>query len=77
MSIKELIQAELELLSEDELAELYELMKNRSQKSKDSDDELGNLLESCQVNTGISDLSYQHDHYLYGTPKRAVEQDQV
>lgn len=73
MSIKELIQAELELFSENELGELYELIKSRSQKYKDSDDELGQLLERCQVNTGLSDLSYQHDHYLYGTSKREVE----
>ena len=22
------------------------------------------------IETGIPDLSYQHDHYLYGTPKK-------
>ena len=75
MSIKELIQAELELLSEDELSELYEILKSRSQKHTEPSDDLGSLLERCQVNTGISDLSSQHDHYLYGTPKRSVEQD--
>ena len=73
MSIKELIQAELELLSEDELGELYKLIKGRSQKHENNDDDLGQLLEQCQVSTGISDLSYQHDHYLNGTPKRQVE----
>lgn len=73
MSIKELIQAELEFLSEDELGEMYELIRSRSQKYKDNNDDLGELLERCQVNTGISDLSYQHDHYLYGTPKKEVE----
>ena len=74
MSIKELIQAELELLLEDELGELYEQIKKRnSKKDIDSDDELGDLLERCQVNTGIPDLSYQHDHHLHGTPKREVE----
>lgn len=69
MSIKELIQAELDLLSDEELSELYKLIKSRSQKQKDSDDDLGQLLEQCQVSTGIADLSYQHAHYLYGTPK--------
>ena len=73
MSTKELIQAELELLSENEIGELYELIKSRSQKYKDSDDDLGQLLERCQVSTGVFDLSYQHDHYLHGTPKREVE----
>ncbi|NDJ16900.1 hypothetical protein GS601_06290 [Myxacorys almedinensis A] len=28
------------------------------------------LLKDCQMNTGISDLAHQHDHYLHGTPKR-------
>ncbi len=73
MSFKELIQAELEFLSEDELRELYDLVKSRSQKYKNNHDDLGELLERCQVNTGIKDLAYQHDHYLYGTPKRKVE----
>ena len=73
MSLKELIQAELEFLSEDELRELYEEVKSRSQKYKNSRDDLGDLLERCQVSTGISDLSYQHDYYLYGIPKREVE----
>lgn len=33
-------------------------------------DDLAQLVKSCQVKTGVSDLSHQHDHYLYGTPKR-------
>ncbi len=73
MSLKKLIQAELEFLSEDELRELYDLVKSRSQKYKHNHDDLGELLERCQVSTGISDLSSQHDHYLYGTPKREAE----
>ncbi len=35
--------------------------------------ELNEIIEECQMETGINDLSYQHDHYLYGTPKREVE----
>lgn len=27
-------------------------------------------LDSMAVETGISDLATQHDHYLYGMPKR-------
>ena len=34
-------------------------------------DALARLVESCQVETGISDLAHQHDHYLYGKPKDA------
>ena len=73
MSFKELIKAELEFLSEDELRELYELVKSQTQKHKTNDDDLGELLERCKVSTGIDDLSYQHDHYLYGTAKKEVE----
>jgi hypothetical protein len=28
------------------------------------------LIEDCAVDTGIDDLAHQHDHYLYGTPKK-------
>lgn len=35
--------------------------------------ELNQIIEDCQMETGISDLSYQHDHYLYGTPKKELE----
>lgn len=28
------------------------------------------LIERCQMDTGITDLAHQHDHYLHGTPKR-------
>jgi len=33
-------------------------------------DALTKLIDECQVDTGIVDLAHQHDHYLYGTPKR-------
>ena len=33
-------------------------------------DALMRLIEECQMDTGIEDLAHQHDHYLYGTPKR-------
>lgn len=76
MSIRELIHAELELLPETELGELYELIKSRSQKYRDIDDDLGSLLNRCQVSTGLADLSEQHDHYLHGTPKKEFESGQ-
>ena len=31
---------------------------------------LEDLLEKCEVDTGISDLAEQHDYYLYGKPKK-------
>lgn len=33
-------------------------------------DALSRLLEENQMHTGVTDLAHQHDHYLYGTPKR-------
>jgi hypothetical protein len=33
-------------------------------------DTLMQLIENCTVNTGIGDLAHQHDHYLYGQPKK-------
>lgn len=31
---------------------------------------LKTLVDDFQIDTGIEDLASQHDHYLYGTPKR-------
>ncbi|MDX2041797.1 MAG: hypothetical protein SF097_11125 [Acidobacteriota bacterium] len=41
----------------------------------DSTDELGydplmKLIAEFAMDTGIGDLAHEHDHYLYGTPKR-------
>ncbi|MBN3880533.1 MULTISPECIES: hypothetical protein [unclassified Nostoc] len=33
-------------------------------------DKLRQLIKNCAVDTDISDLAQQHDHYLYGMPKR-------
>jgi hypothetical protein len=74
MSIKELIKAELEYLSEDALAELYQLAKSRSHREKQEPiDEWDLIIQECQIDTGITDLAYQHDHYIHGTPKREIE----
>ena len=27
-------------------------------------------VDKITIDTGITDLSYQHDHYLYGVPKK-------
>jgi hypothetical protein len=34
-------------------------------------DTLSQLVEDCSVETGIADFAHQHDHYLYGKPKKA------
>jgi hypothetical protein len=41
-------------------------------KSKPKKKHLATLadLDSLAVDTGINDLAAQHDHYLYGMPKR-------
>jgi hypothetical protein len=31
---------------------------------------LRQLLEECKVDTGIPDLAHEHDHYLYGKPRK-------
>ncbi len=76
MSIKELIQEELERVPEEQLEQVYHLIREFNEKTNEevSDwDALGDLLEECKMKTGISDLSYQHDHYLYGTSKGKEE----
>lgn len=36
---------------------------------------LTQLLADCEIDTGVSDLASQHDHYLYGIPKRLNDAD--
>ena len=44
----------------------------QSRTPSDEDwDSMMQLIEECQMNTGIGDLAHQHDHYLYGKPKRS------
>jgi hypothetical protein len=35
-------------------------------------DQLTQLVQKSQVKSGVGDLAHQHDHYLYGTPKREI-----
>jgi hypothetical protein len=30
------------------------------------------FVEECKIDTGIPDLAHQHDHSLYGKPKKAA-----
>ena len=73
MSFKELIKAELELIPEQELQKLYDIIKDWRKHSQAYQDDLGILLANCEISTGVADLSYQHNHYLHGTPKREIE----
>lgn len=36
----------------------------------DEADTLGPLIEAYSVDTGIADLAHEHDHYLYGKPRK-------
>ncbi len=36
-------------------------------------DDFDQIIEEARVSTGISDLSYRHDHYLHGTPKQEID----
>jgi predicted DNA-binding antitoxin AbrB/MazE fold protein len=48
----------------------------RSQGMEDrSWDALSQLLTECAIDTGVPDLASQHDHYLYGIPKRLNDAD--
>jgi hypothetical protein len=38
-------------------------------------DTLTQLLAACEIDTGVPDLASQHDHYLYGIPKRLNDAD--
>lgn len=38
-------------------------------------DTLAQLLGDCAIDTGVQDLASQHDHYLYGIPKRLKNVD--
>lgn len=38
-------------------------------------DALTQLITECAIDTGIPDLASQHDHYLYGIPKRLNDAD--
>ena len=48
-----------------------EVISDRSTGMEDpSWEDLNRLLADCAIDTGITDLSQQHDHYLYGLPKK-------
>lgn len=36
---------------------------------------LTQLIAECAIDTGVPDLANQHDHYLYGNPKRLTDAD--
>jgi predicted DNA-binding antitoxin AbrB/MazE fold protein len=49
---------------------------DRAQGMEDQSwDALTQLLADCAIDTGVTDLAQQHDHYLYGIPKRLTDAD--
>jgi predicted DNA-binding antitoxin AbrB/MazE fold protein len=38
-------------------------------------DALTQLIAECEIDTGIPGLASQHDHYLYGIPKKLNDAD--
>lgn len=49
---------------------LDEETKEVSAEKKNGALSLEDLIAECAVDTGISDLAEQHDHYLYGKSKK-------
>lgn len=45
-----------------------EFISPKKRKSKGANALLD--IDKITIDTGIPDLSYQHDHYLYGVPKK-------
>jgi predicted DNA-binding antitoxin AbrB/MazE fold protein len=57
-------QVNVTVTSPDEETEVSEGMKDKSWET------LTQLIAECAIDTGISDLAEQHDHYLYGIQKK-------
>jgi len=75
-TIKEQLIKEIEELPSDaqwKILKLVHFIREEifmPEKVKSKDMNALSDMDQFAVETGISDLSYQHDHYLYGTPKK-------
>ncbi len=75
-SVKERLITEIEdlpLEAQEKIFKLVHFMKEEILESKKAKTKGCNALmdvDKIAVNTGIPDLSLQHDHYLYGVPKK-------
>lgn len=38
--------------------------------SEETSADITALLKRCAIDTGLTDLAHQHDHYVYGKPKK-------
>ena len=72
-----LVQAVLLLSAEEKQALRQVLEQDANPTASVNPDQSWDLLmtfiEESAIATGIEDLAYQHDHYIHGTPKRAVQ----
>jgi hypothetical protein len=75
-TLKDRIIKEIEDLSlevQEKIIKLVHSMKEEILASKKAKPKKTNALfdvDKLAFETGIPDLSYQHDHYLYGSPKK-------
>ena len=78
MNIQQQLYHEIETLpldAQEKILKMVHFLKTEiltPVKSKPKKKQLATLadLDSMAVETGISDLATQHDHYLYGMPKQ-------
>lgn len=61
----------VKILLEDEVDPKYDSSDAiEGRKIRDDWDQLMKTIRENQIDTDITDMAHQHDHYLYGTPKR-------
>lgn len=69
--------ARVKILPESEQRRIAILILEEVSKLKDEEnhevDEFDRIIENCKINTGISDLSYQHDYYIHGKAQKVLE----
>ena len=75
-TIKEQLIKEIEELPSDakeKILKLVHFLREEifmPERVKSKDTNALSDIDRLVIETGIPDLSYQHDHYLYGTPKK-------
>ncbi len=67
--VKSLSELEQEKIALSIIEQVNDCQKKKVNEVSDWD-KLSELLDECKIETGISDLAEQHDHYIHGTPKR-------
>lgn len=78
MSVQQQVIRELEDIppeSQEKILKLIRFLKNEllylpKQENDKKNTQTLLALDSLAIDTGISDLAEQHDHYLYGVPKK-------